>query len=86
MPAPTDKTRERLRFRSRHRGIKEMDILLGTFAARHLDSFTEPQLAEYEALLAEQDQDLYDWLLARATPPPEKMTSVLKLFLAHLPV
>lgn len=75
--------RDRLRFRSHHRGTKEMDLLLGSFAAKHLDDFGVTELAEYEALLAEQDQDLYDWLAGRSTPPPEKLTPVLTLFLQH---
>ncbi len=75
--------RERLRFRSHHRGTKEMDLLLGSFAARHLDGFSAAQLAEYDALLGEQDQDLYDWLLGRGLPAESKLTSVMRLFLQH---
>lgn len=75
--------RDRLRFRSHHRGTKEMDLLLGSFAAKHLHSFGVTELAEYEALLTEQDQDLYDWLAGRSAPPPEKLTPVLTLFLQH---
>lgn len=73
--------RERLRYRSHHRGTKEMDVLLGRFAERYLDGFGVIELTEYEALLEEQDQDLYDWALGRSEPPTEKLTGVCKLYI-----
>ena len=36
----------------------------------------------YEALLSENDQDIFDWIARRATPPVEKQTDVLALLLA----
>ncbi len=80
--ADTRDRRERLRYRSHHRGTKEMDVLLGRFAERYLDGFGVVELAEYEALLEEQDQDLYDWALGRSAPPAEKLTGVCKLYVA----
>ncbi len=78
----TRNRRERLRYRSHHRGTKEMDVLLGRFAERYLDGFGVIELAEYEALLEEQDQDLYDWALGRSVPPAEKLTGLYKLYVA----
>jgi antitoxin CptB len=75
--------RERLRFRSHHRGTKEMDLLLGSFADRHIASFGLAELADYEQLLGEQDPDLYNWVTRQDTPPAEKQTAVLALFLQH---
>ncbi len=43
--------RKRLRYRSWHRGTKELDLLLGSFADRHLDTFDQGQLARLEILL-----------------------------------
>lgn len=74
--------RERLRYRSHHRGTKEMDVLLGRFAERHLDDFGVTELADYEALLDEQDQDLYDWASGRSAPPKEKQSRVMQAYLA----
>ena len=68
----TDKTenmRKRLIFRSEHRGTKEMDLLLGSFAKIHVPDFNEAELAEYEALLEENDPDLYNWITEQETPP-----------------
>src|SRR5438874_2155068 len=52
MTETLDTRRKRLLFRSWHRGTKEADLLLGSFAERHLASFTEAQLETYEARLA----------------------------------
>ncbi len=54
--------RKRLIFRSEHRGTKEMDLLLGTFAKKHVPGFSANELAEYQNLLEESDPDLYNWI------------------------
>ncbi|MBM3516613.1 MAG: succinate dehydrogenase assembly factor 2 [Alphaproteobacteria bacterium] len=61
--------RKRLLFRSTHRGIKELDILLGGFAGRHLDALTAKQLDRYEGLLEEADPDLLAWVVGRRPVP-----------------
>lgn len=75
--------RDRLRFRSHHRGMLEMDLLLGGFANRYVEGMDATALDAYEALLMEQDQDVYDWYLGRSAPPIDKLTQVLQLFLAY---
>ena len=62
--------RKRLYFRSRHRGTKEMDLILGAFAERHLAALSPAQLARYEALLEVPDGELYGWISGRL-PVPE---------------
>lgn len=61
---------KRMRMRSWRRGTKEMDLVLGPFADAHLADLTAAELAGYEALLAENDQDLMAWILGQAAPPP----------------
>lgn len=63
--------RKRLRFRSWHRGTREMDLMLGTFADRALDSLSRDEFDRYEALLAVSDADLYAWIAGRAPVPPQ---------------
>lgn len=70
---------KRLRFRSWHRGFKEADLILGHFADAHLHGLGEAQIAAYERLLEEPDQDVYDWILGRCEPPPEHDTDVLAM-------
>lgn len=70
--------RKRLRFRSWHRGTREMDLLLGRFADRHLDSCDETLLTAYAALLEENDPDIYDWVNGRGAPPPAPFAPALE--------
>ena len=81
MAEATETRRKRLLYQSSHRGTKESDLLLGAFAAAHLGTFTAAQLDAYEAMLNENDGDLFDWVTGRASPPPEKMSDVLQLLL-----
>lgn len=59
----------RLKIRSWRRGIKEMDLILGTFWDKHGASLEAPALDLYEELLIENDQDLYQWCSGQAQPP-----------------
>ena len=60
---------KRLRMRAWHRGIKEMDLILGGWADRHLDGADDPTLDAFEAVMAEADQDLYSWVSGQVEPP-----------------
>ena len=76
-------SRKKLRFRSWHRGTKEMDTLLGSFADRHLPGFSAQQLDRYETLLQNSDPDLYNWISGReAVPEPHDhdVMALLKTF------
>ena len=55
--------------RSMRRGTKEMDILLMRFFEAHLRDLDEADLDLYDALLDENDQDLYLWISAQADAP-----------------
>ena len=81
MEEPVEIRRKRLRFRSWHRGTREVDLLLGPFADRHLPELTPRQLDRYEALLGENDANLYDWITGRAPPPPDHDSDVLRLII-----
>ena len=60
---------KRMVMRSWRRGTKEMDLVLGPFADANLGQMTEAELGTYDALLAENDQDLMAWLLGQMAPP-----------------
>ncbi len=74
--------RKRLRFRSWHRGTKEMDLLIGSFADAHLAAFDSDQLDRFEALLDVPEPVVYDWILGRTPPPADQDHDVLQLLLA----
>ena len=67
---------KRMKMRSWRRGTKEMDLVLGPWADAHLAGLSEEELAEYEVLLAENDQDLMSWILG-PTPAPIGMGPLL---------
>jgi antitoxin CptB len=82
MTEALDIRRKRLLFRSWHRGTKEADLLLGSFAERYLLGFTPEQIDRYETLLGAEDVDLLAWIAGRAAPPTERESDVLRLLLA----
>jgi antitoxin CptB len=60
---------KRMRMRSMRRGIKEMDLILSAFSDVHLAEMTDPELALYDALLAENDHDIYGWIGGQIAVP-----------------
>lgn len=71
--------RKRLNYRSRHRGTKEMDILLGAFADRYLSDFSAAQLDRFEGLLQNSDPDLYGWISGQDSVPAGLDHDVMRL-------
>lgn len=69
MSEPAEIWLKRLRMRSWRRGMREMDLLLGPFADAELGTLGPVDLACYEDLLSENDQDLYSWMLDRNGAP-----------------
>ena len=69
--------RKRLKFRSWHRGTREMDLLLGRFADRRLDAFDQGALQAYAALLEQPDPDIYDWVSGRGQCPNGELRPIV---------
>lgn len=73
--APRDEAPElrlkRLAMRSWRRGTKEMDLILGPYADARLAVLPPEALDRYEALLSENDQDLYRWISGSASIPAQ---------------
>ncbi len=59
-----------------------MDLLLGRFADAHLAALTADDLDLYEALLEENDRDLYAWTTGRESPP-ERLSTLVARVAAH---
>jgi len=60
-----------------------MDLLMGSFADTYLGSFSEAQLAEYEALLELADPDLYNCITGAAILPATHDGEVARLLCKH---
>lgn len=78
------RTLKQLKFRSAHRGVAEMDQLLGTFARQALDGLTAAQLAQYQALLDAPDWDAYGWLTGQVAVP-EALAEIVALVVRSAP-
>lgn len=67
--ADLDPRRRRILFRSWHRGLREMDLIMGRFADAEIGSLSEAELAEFERLIEVPDADLFAWISGEAATP-----------------
>ncbi|MHB2166286.1 FAD assembly factor SdhE [Alsobacter sp. R-9] len=85
--ADLDVRRRRILFRSWHRGIREMDLIMGQFADAHIADLSEAELDVYEQLIEVPDRDLFAWLTDAAPVPENYDTDVyrkVKSFHTHM--
>jgi antitoxin CptB len=75
---------KRMQMRSMRRGIKEMDLILERFARANLDAMSTAELDLYDALLSENDHDLYQWVSGQV-PPPDTYDALIARIVAQLP-
>lgn len=83
MPETPENKRKRLRFRSWHRGTRELDLIMGTFADRTLDTLSGAELDLYDQILTHPDPDLYNWITGEEDVPANAMNSVMERLLRH---
>ena len=84
-PPETETRRKRLLWRATHRGIKEMDLILGGFVARHIDTFSDAEIADLERIMDIPDQDMLSWATRQAEIPPQHVSPLLIRILASAP-
>jgi antitoxin CptB len=70
--------RRRLLFRSWHRGIREMDLVLGRFADAQLSRLTDAELDEVERWLEVPDQQLFAWVNGAEVAPADIDTALFR--------
>jgi antitoxin CptB len=73
-----DARRRRLLFRCWHRGIREMDLVLGRFADAQLATLSEHELAELERWLDVPDQQIFAWINGMEAPPANFDTALFR--------
>jgi antitoxin CptB len=56
-------------YRSNHRGIKEMDIILGRYADTHVMEMSVDELNVFETIMDEMDRDLLSWFTGEIECP-----------------
>ena len=83
MTEAIENKRKMLIFRSDHRGTKEMDLLMGSFAKKHVPEMTEDELMEFEDILKENDPNLYNWLTGKEDAPAHFQTPLFERLKNH---
>jgi antitoxin CptB len=73
--------RRRIRFRAGHRGLRELDILMGGFARAEGGAFDADEVVAFERLLDVPDQTLLAWLMGDA-PDPDFDTPMFRRLLS----
>jgi antitoxin CptB len=73
-----DERRRRLLFRCWHRGIREMDFVLGRFADEQLATLSETELTELERWLEIPDQQMFAWVNGMEPAPPDIETGLFR--------
>lgn len=73
-----DDRRRKLLFRCRHRGIREMDFVLGRFADAELTRLNDNQIAEVESWLDIPDQQIFAWLNGSQPVPAHVDTALFR--------
>ena len=73
-----DARRRRLLFRCWHRGIREMDLVLGRFADEQLAALNEAELTELERWLEVPDQQMFAWVNGMEPAPAEIETGLFR--------
>jgi len=74
---------KRLRYRANHRGIKEMDIVIGGFANERLQDLSHEEIDSFEALMEEHDRDLIVWVTGEAEFPYAELKPIFEKVCEH---
>jgi antitoxin CptB len=84
--ADLDPRRRRVLYRCWHRGMREVDILIGKFADAHIAVLDDGELDDLEALMEAPDRDIFAWLIGEHEVPAAFNTPLfrkLKQFHTH---
>lgn len=74
---------KRLHMRSMRRGIKEMDLILPSYASTRLAAMDDAALSLYDEMLSENDHDLYQWVTGQSIAP-KPFTALIADIQTHL--
>ena len=56
-----DVIKRKIKYRSKYRSIKEMDLLLGNFVKKYIDIFGYNELLSLYEILEKDDDDIFKW-------------------------
>jgi antitoxin CptB len=64
-----DVRRRKLLFRAWHRGMRELDLVMGRFADAAIAQLTDAELAQFEQLIDVPDRELLAWVTGEIDVP-----------------
>lgn len=73
-----DARRRRIRYRAWHRGLRELELLLGRFVEDGAQTLDAADIAAFEALLDVDDQTVLGWLMDDTLPVDAHDTPLLR--------
>jgi len=76
--ADLDPRRRKILFRAWHRGMREMDLIMGRFADDAIAGFSDAELDEFERLIEVLDRDLLSWVTGEAAVPENYDTELFR--------
>ncbi|GAA5169431.1 MAG: succinate dehydrogenase assembly factor 2 [Pseudomonadota bacterium] len=77
-----DTTLKRLYWHSR-RGMWELDLLLIPFLEHRYGDLDDTDQAAYQALIEQEDQDLFIWLMRRDWPQDDTLRRIVKMIVEY---
>ncbi len=80
-----DTERRRLLWRATHRGIKEMDLIVGGYAEANLPTMDASALSVFADILEIPDQLLLSWLTNQEIVPENQKSKMLDDVLSFRP-
>ena len=75
--------KKKIKYRSEYRGIKEMDLLLGKFVDKYINTFNYDELLNLYEILKMDDDIIFKWysnLIDEKSLPKNKISKLLKEF------
>jgi len=78
-----DVIKRKIKYRSEYRGIKEMDLLLGSFVKKYIDIFDYNELLSLYEILEKDDDVIFKWYTGKKENiniPKNKVSDTLKKF------
>jgi antitoxin CptB len=76
--AKLDPRRRKLLFRCWHRGLREIDLIMGRFANDEIENLEGQELDDFERLAEVPDPDLLAWIMGEQETPAEYNTVVFR--------
>ncbi len=74
--AELDPRRRKILFRAWHRGTREMDLIMGSFADAMIGEISEQEADDFELLIEVPDRDLFRWISNAGLVPENYDTTV----------